>query len=422
MATFTKQVKQGAPIAGISTYVMETGVKDVVTLSGSFLGGSLYGPKDQQKVATITASMLDKGTAKKSKYEISEQMESVGAEIHFMSSRHHTQFTAHCLKDDLKTVISLLAEQLREPRFPDDELTTLKTRVIGNLTRAKEDTKKLASIGLLQTLYPKEHPNYRQSLDQSIAMVEKLSKKDIQNFHNKFYGVGSMNLVAAGDIDGQALEAHIVDGFDGWVSHNTELLPQKSKAHECVAKDKTIHVPDKTSADLYIGQPIGIDRDHEDYYALMMAVYILGGNFSARLMQTVRDKQGLTYGIGSSVSGVGFGADGYWSTWGTFAPDVVPKGREATLEQINQWYKTGITAEELSAKKTTITGAYKVGMDTTAGITTQILTNAERGRSVDLLDAYPDIINNLSLDQVNNAIKSYIHPDRLVTVAAGTFE
>ena len=181
-------------------------------------------------------------------------------------------------------------------------------------------------------------------------------------------------------------------------------------------------MPDKTSADLYIGQPIGIDRDHKDYYALMMAVYILGGNFSARLMQTVRDKQGLTYGIGSSISGVGYGVDGYWSTWGTFAPDVISKGLQATVEQIAHWYNSGITREELSAKKSTITGAYKVGMDTTGGIAAQILTNANRGRSLKYLDTYPDMINALSVDQVNTAIKTYINPDQLVTVSAGSLD
>ena len=422
MPNFVDQVKRGSPVNGLSTYTMETGAQDVITLVGSILGGALHGPSDKQKAATITASMLDKGTTNKNKHEISDQLESVGAQIQFISGHHHTQFTAHCLKGDLRTVISLLAEQLREPSFPEDELSTLKTRVAGNLTRTKEETKKLASIGLLQTLYPEEHPNYRQSIDQSIEGVEILSKKDISTFHNSFYGLGNINIVVAGDINIKNLKDFLIEGFDGWESREIKPLPLNHKAKERSTENKKIHVPDKTSADLYIGQAIGIDRDHKDYCALMMAVYILGGNFSARLMQTVRDKQGLTYGIGSSISGVGYGADGYWSTWGTFAPDVISKGLQATTEQITQWYNYGITTEELSAKKSTITGAYKVGMDTTGGIAAQILTNANRGRNLKYLDAYPDMINALSVDQVNMAIKTYINPDQLVTVSAGTLD
>ena len=179
-------------------------------------------------------------------------------------------------------------------------------------------------------------------------------------------------------------------------------------------------VQDKTSAELYIGQSIGIDREHEDYYALMLGVYILGGNFSARLMQTVRDKQGLTYGIGSSISGVSFGADGYWSIWGTFAPDIIKKGIVATKEQVDLWFKKGVTEEELSAKKTTISGSYKVSMDSTAGLAAKILSNAEQGRTLSYLDDYPKIIESISLSDVNIAIQKYVNPNKLYMVSAGT--
>ena len=401
---------------------MKTGAKNVVTLSGSFLAGELHVKRDKQKVASITAAMLDKGTSKKNKYEISRELESVGAEIHFMAGRNRTNFTAHCLTDDIKTTISLLAEQLMLPVFPEEELSILKTRIIGNLTRAKEDTKKLASIALLQKLYPKKHHNYRESLERSINIVEGVSKQDVLAFYNEHYGLGSINIVAAGDISHDIFENEIAEAFGSWEQKETKKLSSKTKAFEKTLAEENIYVPEKTSADLYIGQPIGIDRNHENYHALMMAVYILGGNFSARLMQTVRDQQGLTYGIGSSVSGVENGADGYWSTWGTFAPEVVSKGKDATMEQIVDWHKNGVTHDELTAKQTTITGAYKVGMDTTGGIVNKILTNAERDRPLNFLDVYPDKIKTLTLGQVNGAIHKYIDPKNLITISAGTLE
>jgi predicted Zn-dependent peptidase len=176
---------------------------------------------------------------------------------------------------------------------------------------------------------------------------------------------------------------------------------------------------DKTSADMFIGLPIGIDSKHDDYYALMVGNYILGGNFAARLMQTVRDQMGLTYGIYSSIRGVGNGNDGYWSVWGTFAPNLLQEGKSAALDQINNWVK-GITNEELNAKKETIKGSYKVGLATTGGLAGQILMNTEKGYEDIMLDDYPNIINKLTLNQVNAAIQKYINPKNLITVAAGT--
>jgi zinc protease len=153
-----------------------------------------------------------------------------------------------------------------------------------------------------------------------------------------------------------------------------------------------------------------------------MAIYVLGGNFSARLMQTIRDEAGLTYGIGSSLSGTGFGSDGYWSIWATFAPDLLEKGKRATRNQIKEWYNNGITEKELNEKKTTIMGAYKVGLDSTGGLAARILSNAQQREKIEHLDKYPEIIKNISLDKVNKTIKKYIKPKQLTFVAAGTFD
>ena len=207
----------------------------------------------------------------------------------------------------------------------------------------------------------------------------------------------------------------------GWKEGVKKPYQPSLKAKPVKAKECRMPIPDKQSIDMYLGQSIGIDRKHKDYYPLRMAVYVLGGNFSARLMQTVRDEAGLTYGIGSSVSGTNFGSDGYWSTWATFAPALLEKGREMTQNQINKWYNKGITENELNAKKTTITGTYQVGLDSTGGLARRILSNAEQGEKIEHLDKYPEIIKNISLDKVNKTIKKHIKPKELTFVAAGTF-
>lgn len=420
MGTFSKQVITNDEVKGVKTYVMPTGAKDVVTISGSMLGGSIHCTSTNSKTAALVTSMLDKGTEKKDKYEISETLESVGAELSFSSTRYHTHFTGFCLKNNLDTVVSLLSEQLMTPSFSSSELSTLQSRICGNLERDKENTKKLAMIHFLRTLFPSNHPNYRETVDESIDLVNKITKEDLFAFHKEQYGLGSIKIAATGDLNPEDFNGRMLEAIRGWNNKKIEIPKLVKKAREPKEGNETIMVQDKTSADLYIGQSIGIDREHKDYYALMLGVYILGGNFSARLMQTVRDKQGLTYGIGSSISGVSFGADGYWSIWGTFAPDIIKKGIVATKEQVDLWFKKGVTEEELSAKKTTISGSYKVSMDSTAGLAAKILSNAEQGRTLSYLDDYPKIIESISLSDVNMAIQKYVNPNKLYMVSAGT--
>ena len=418
---FSEKIIVDEPEAGLSTFVMPTGAKDVITFAGSLLCGSLYSPKKNSEISSLAAGMLDKGTNNKDKFEVSDTLESVGAEINFFTTPHHLQFTGYCLKNDLETVLCLLADQLREPLFSDEELSTLKKRLIGNLERTKEDTKKQAMIGLLRDLYPPHHPNYAHTTDKKIELVSSVDTKEIRALHKKTYGLGGFNFSAAGDVSPGTINALLKEQFSGWKDGEKKPYQLNLKARPVKPKERRIPIPDKQSIDMYLGQSIGIDRKHKDYYPLRMAVYVLGGNFSARLMQTVRDEAGLTYGIGSSVLGTNFGSDGYWSTWATFAPALLEKGREMTQNQINKWYNKGITENELNAKKTTITGTYQVGLDSTGGLAGRILSNAEQGEKIEHLDKYPEIIKNISLDKVNKTIKKHIKPKELTFVAAGTF-
>jgi len=421
-AAMADQIKTKEVVKGLTLMTMATPVKDVVTITGSFLGGDEFSPASNGKIADITAAMLDQGTKKQDKFEISEKLESVGAELSFYSSQYHVGFDIRCLKNDVPLVIELLAEQLKEPVFNEEDLETTKKRYKGQLQRAKESTRGQAYREFMRTIYPEGHPNYSFTVDEEIEMVENVTAADLKAFQKKNYGLGYMTVVAVGDIDEKALAKSLKKHFKGWNKSSLKLEKTDKKANPGKKVVSNVTIQDKTSTDTYFGQAIGIDRDHEDYYPLFVGVYVLGGNFSARLMQTVRDQQGLTYGIGSSVRGVDHGKDGYWYTWGTFGPSLLDQGKAATMEQVSKWAEEGISEEELSAKISTITGSYKVGLATTSGKAGQILTNAERGRPVEYLDKYPSLINALTLEQVNAAIKKYVDPSSLVTVTAGTID
>lgn len=416
------RIIEQTPIDGIRLLTMKTGVKDVVTITGSFLGGDQYSPQANMLIADLTAAMLDKGTKNKSKFEIADKLETVGASISFSSGQYHVRFSAKCLKADIPLVLSLLAEQLREPAFNTEDLKTLKTRLVANLKRDKEDTGKQAGEAFLRKLYPKNHPNYAYKIDNRIKMVNDIMPASLKYYHKTFYGLGNMTIVAVGDVDSEAFNSEISKSFGGWKTSPLDKKEATLTANQVKAGTEYVTIKEKTSADIYIGLSIGIDRNHEDYYPLMVGTYILGGNFSARLMQTVRDEQGLTYSIQSWVGGIDNGNDGYWVTGGSFAPQMVDRGYKATIEQLAKWVESGITKAELTAKQSTITGSYKVGLATTSGLAGQILTNAERGRPNSYLDKFPELINALTVEQINNAIQKYIDKDRMFFIAAGSLD
>jgi len=419
-SSISEQIKTSTPINGLQLKTMKTSVQEVVTITGSLFGGDQFCPKGNSVVADLTAEMLEEGTVKHTKFEISELLESVGASISFSSDKYRVRFSARCLTEDVPLVIELLGEQLRYPAFNKSDLKNLKKRLVGSLKRANDNTRTRASGKFRRIMYPEGHPSYAMPIEDEIADVEKTTVDDLKTFH-KNYGLGNMTLVAVGDIDELALEASLKKAFGDWSLSELVMPKITLRANDVNNVTEYITMEDKTSVDMFFGIAIGIDRDHPDYYALMVGNYILGGNFSARLMQSVRDEKGLTYGIYSGIRGVNNGSDGYWIVSGTFAPDLLKDGKDATIEQIDLWVKN-ITEDELAAKKETITGSFKVGFATTGGLANQILTNAERGYKDTMLDEFPNIVNELTLNQVNNSIKKYISPDKLVIVAAGSID
>jgi zinc protease len=137
------------------------------------------------------------------------------------------------------------------------------------------------------------------------------------------------------------------------------------------------------------------------------------------LMNTVRDKEGLTYNIGANMGDDSI-VDGAWEVSASFAPSLLEKGVAATRRELEKWWKDGVTDQELAARKQGLIGTYYVGLSTTSGLAETILINTQRGYDLSWLDGYPDALRALTRDQVNAAIKAHIKPGEMALVEAGS--
>ena len=400
-------------------YTMQTGVKDVVTITGSMAAGDWYSPDKNSMIADMTGSMLDKGTTANDKFEIARQLENIGARISFSVGSNSLNFNAQSLTKDVPKVLELLAEQLQKPAFDAKELEKLKKQRKGTFQRSLEQPGYVASNKLGQILYPKNHPNYNAPVEQLLNDIDQVTVEDLKTFHRTFYGPKSLKIVAVGDLDSDMIETEVEKSFSDWNGGTTykqaEAVSSSQKA------DEVVFMEDKTSVSVNMGIPLGIDEEHPDYLPLMLGTYVLGGNFSARLMSTVRDKEGLTYGIGSNISGATM-SDGNWQLSATFAPNLLDKGMHSTMRELKDWVENGISAKELSAKKSTISGSAKVRLATTRGLASYIHDIALRNKPLSYADQYFKDIEAITLEEVNSAIQKYIDLDKLVVVKAGTVE
>ncbi len=405
-------------IHGIDVLAYKTGVKDVVYLRGSLPAGDDKSPAGNCMIATLTGAMLDRGTTKHDKFDIAGQLEAVGASIDFSVGETVTSFTARCLNKDVPLVVSLLAEQLREPAFSADELDKLKKQMAGGLQRQLESTDFRASDAFNRSVYPPGHPNHHPTVEQQLADLEKATVDDLKKFHAAHYGPAHFTVVAAGDLDVAAFQKNLGAGLAGWTGGTAPLKAPRAAPTDA-AKQQTVFMPGKTSVSIALGQASGMRYGDPDFFALRTGTAILGSGFTGRLMANVRDKEGLTYGIGSTMANDTF-ADGDWRLTATFSPALLDQGIESTMRQLTAWYEQGVTADELTRRKDNLIGSFKVGLATTDGLAQSLLLAMQRGKGPEWLDQYPGVITGLTLAQVNSAIKKHLNPAEMFLIKAGT--
>ena len=365
------------------------------------------------------ASMLDKGTRQRDKFAVAELLEQTGATLSFSTTSHTLNFSAKCLSKDVSKVVSLLAEQLRGPRFDPEEFAKAKKQLAGRFRRSLEDTDFRADSAFNRAVFPENHPNRPPQGDRYLADIESATLEDLKAFHASCYGPSSLRIVVVGDVEEASLGEAVAGAFRGWTGGKAYAPAPRASALGS-GKTEKVSMPGKTSVSVVIGQPSGLQHRDSEHLACSMGTAAFGsGFFSARLLDIIRNREGLTYGIGASLSADTF-SDGAWSIRGTFAPELLEKGLASVRRELDRLVKQGITEDELKGFKVTLSGAHKVGLATTSGLASALLNALQRGYGPEWLDEYPRRLDALTLDQVNAAIRTRLDPNRMVTVLAGS--
>jgi predicted Zn-dependent peptidase len=398
--------------------LLPTPVRDVVSFRGSFQT-ALDMRTDDDVVQSLTGVLLDKGTQGRDRFAIAEMLEGRGARLSFYSDGLRMGISGRALREDLPDVLELAGEILRQPAFEAEQVEKAKTRAIAGVRRALEATDSQAAGTLARRLYGLPHPNYVLTPEEEIARIEAVTPETVRRFHTDHIQPRGLVLAFVGDLDPEAIQSTLTTALDGWTATPLDPVFDASASSQSPGEE-TVEMAERRNLDVRMGHALDLRRDHDDYIALYTAVFALGGNFSSRLMQTVRDEQGLTYGISASLSNVTVEHDGHLSVSVTLSQENLERGIVATREQVERFVAEGVGGEELSQTQTTLTGRHIVGLATTGGIAARLLINAERGFDVGYLDRYSDLIHALTPEGVTESIRRHIRPEALHTVTAGT--
>ncbi len=420
--SFSARTKRYQLDNGLRLLVLENRTSPAIALSGYLMAGDYFNPPGKDLLADITAAMLNKGTRRHTKFELADRLESSGARLGFDALTFAGSFGGRSLSQDFPLLIQTMAEELREPVFPGEELDKLKQQYVASIKEAQDETGTRSYERLTQLVFDESNPFHRYPPERTIREVESVTVDDVRAFYMRQYGAASMIVVVVGDVTAADARQLIEKHFGDWQGAPPASFDVPTTPLQDAPKRDSVYMKGKQNCNVVIGHASGLRRTNDDYYAANIANRALGqSTLSSRLGLKVRDEMGLTYGIHSSFPESGF-ADGPFVISVTVAPKNVELAIGASLEIVNDYKGSGITPEELQDEQSSIVGGFKVGLATNAGIATQLASAELFGLGIKHLDEFPNIIRAITKDQVDAAIRRYLHPHHATTVIAGDYK
>ena len=385
----------------------------IVVLRVSVPAGSVHDPADGLGLANLTATLLTRGTTRRSGPELDRAIEFVGGSLEAGAGRDGATVTLSVLKKDLSLGLDLLAEVLQQPVFPPDELARKVADIQGALRRSEQSPETLAGRALGPMIFP-GHPYGRPSAG-TIESVGKLTREQVVAFYRLHYRPDGASIVAVGDLTVVEIRQALMQRLSGWSAPPSALPPVPRPAPTARAETRTIK-RDLSQTTVLLGRP-SIRQDDPDYFPLAVATYVLGGGSASRLYTRVREERGLAYSVYSTVQPGRYGSS-YVVSLQT-RTDSVALAVQLVREEMARIGREPIAEAELELAKSYLIGSFPLRLDTSGKLAGFLGAVEENGLGLDYPDRYRERIGRVTVADVRRVAAKYLDPGTFSSVMVG---
>ena len=390
-----------------------------VFLTGHIHAGSLFDSEDKLGLAGFTAMSLMRGTQKRDFQAIFDALESCGAGLSFGGGVHVTSFSGRALVEDFRLLVTLLAEAVRYPTFPAGQVEKLRAQILTHLDIRAHDTAEMAALAFDQILFA-GHP-YRHPEDGWPETIRGIRVEDLVDFHRHCYGPRGMLLAVVGAVEKERVVAEVEKALGDW--HNPEQRKaQDMPPYRPLRKTRTrrVRIAGKSQSDLVVGTH-GPRRRDPDYIAASLSNSIFGEfGLMGRIGESLREKAGLAYYAGSSLSaGVG---PGTWRVSAGVNPMNVENACQLVQDEILRLIRSGVSREELEDSQANYVGRLPLALEHNAGVAGALVSMERYELGLDYLQRYPDLVRAVTPEMILEVSRRYWHADRLAIAVAGPGE
>ncbi len=399
---------------GLKVVVIERHTLPLLTLRLEVRAGAESDPADLPGTAQLVAALLNEGTTRRSAQQIAGAIDEVGGTIESGAEWDHSFATLSVLTDHVELGFDLLADIIVHPVFERAEIERKRKQTLSSLEVARGDPGYLADTTFRRVIFsgtPYSHPE-----DGTQEVVERLTRDELRAFHGRYYRPSNAILAVVGDIWPQEALARAEKYFGDWRDGPAGSTVPSAVLGPVSPQIVVIDKPDAVQTEIRIGN-VGIPRHSPDYYALSVADQILGGPAENRLFKALRSRAGLTYGASSEL--VCHRSLGSWvvKTF-TRTPETI-KSVQAALEQMKRLRNHPITAQELDTARGYLIGHLALEFETSEGIASQALDLMLHDLPVDYWNHFPERLQTLGANDIWDATRRYLDPERSVIVLVG---
>jgi zinc protease len=387
-----------------------------VVVSGYLPSGSIFDPREKLGLAHYTALALMRGTQKHTFQQIYDSLESVGASLGFGASVHNTSFGGRALAEDLPLLLGTLSETVREPIFPADQIERLRAQLLTGLAMRDQDTADRVSIRFDEIVFP-NHP-YSLPEDGFTETIEAIQREDVIQHHRLIYGPRNMVLVVVGAVSASQAYDMVNTVLGGWqnpLQPEAPILPSLKPI--AGAFREHISLAGKSQTDLVMGG-FGPKRSSPDYLAASLGNNILGQfGMMGRIGDVVREQAGLAYYASTSLNSWIY--TGSWEVSAGVNPANLQRTIDLILAEIQKFISEPVSNEELQDSQANYIGRLPLSMESNNGVAAALLNLERFHLGMDYYQQFPVQVAAITPEDVLQAARHYLFPERMVTISAG---
>jgi zinc protease len=376
--------------------------------------GGRYDRVETAGLASFHASLLDEGTKRRTAPQIAAAIEELGGYLGTGSDWNVASVGLSLLSRHRDAGLGLMAEILRSPTFPEEEIKRLKRQRLAEILRRKSLPSVLAHRFFAHAVFA--DTIFAEPLVGTVETVEPLRREHILDFYRRRLDVAGSTFIAVGDCDPDELLERLEETFGDWSSRGEETPPL---AEPTPLSDLRIHVVDRpgsTQAQLQMGH-LGLRRNHEDHPRATLMNALLGGTFTGRINLSLRERHGITYGAYSQLS--------YRQGPGVFAvkaavqTEAVGLAVREVLREMRFLRQELVDEESLRGCQDFLVGAFPTTLQTVADIARRLEDLKVFELDDDYFTRYPEVLRHVTREDVREAARRYLDPERIAVVVVG---